>query len=411
MVNSPDKYEGFAVLDLSGIIQFSSPEFIHLISVSNTSLVGSSISTLVDSLILDEMIPTLTKPWYTSKILLNGRLKYKSGNKSSYFKLEPISEGSILFVYRNKTELEEHLFNLYSRAFHLNPGLSAITVLNTGKHLDVNKAWLTAMGYEQDEVIGKTSEELDIWEYGDSSRSEIIQQLQKAGKIEGMEARMRTKDGSLLDIIISAESIVYHGKRLAFFTSHDVTRLKIATKQQIILQLKTENLEQLAFVDGLTCVANRRRFDEFIHYEWLRAIRCTTSLSLLMLDIDFFKSYNDRYGHQAGDKCLYAVAQALNSQVQRPGDLLCRYGGEEFCCVLPETDINGAKQIATGMLKAVRDLKIPHIDSQITPFITLSIGISSCIPNTNTQEHILIRHADDNLYKAKSEGRARIVGC
>lgn len=143
---------------------------------------------------------------------------------------------------------EIKLAELYSRAFPLNPGLSAITVLKTGEHLDVNHAWLKATGYKRSDVIGKTARELNIWEKGDATRKEIIQELTEKGRIENFEARMRTKDNRLLDILVSAEVIEYMGHDLVFFTSHDVTRItkEITRRKQIEYELikKSKYLEQ-----------------------------------------------------------------------------------------------------------------------------------------------------------------------
>lgn len=403
MFNLSDCYEGLAVLNKKGTVQYCNSEFTGLVTDNEINLVGTSIDKWLKPVELNQEIC-----WFCSQTVNSGRL---GGLKGVYrYRLEPMECGVVLFICKDRSAQEEELQALYSRAFQLNPGLSAISVIETGEHLDVNRAWLDAMGYKCSEVIGRTASELKVWEYGEKTRLKIVQKLRENGKIRNLEARMRTKDGRLLDIVISAELVKYRGHLLAFFVSHDITKLKQINDHRLSLQMKAESWQRIAFVDDLTGIANRRQFNKMITEEWHRCARQSVPLSLLMLDIDCFKLYNDHYGHQAGDKCLSTVAQALNDQVLRSGDLLCRYGGEEFSCILPDTNTEGALQVATRMLKAVNMLKIPHLNSSTANHITLSIGFSSCIPEMKDQEDSLILSADSNLYKAKSAGRARIEG-
>ena len=177
------------------------------------------------------------------------------------------------------------------------------------------------------------------------------------------------------------------------------------------LQLKQyrDHLENIAFIDGLTGIPNRRSFDQHIRAEWQRGVRSASELSLLLIDIDHFKQYNDTYGHQAGDACLAVVAKALSSSVHRPGDLVARYGGEEFVCILPATNIEGASAIGTSLREAVNYLKIPHKSSSVCNHVTISIGGASIMPDQSSDIGDLIGAADAMLYKAKSEGRDRVV--
>lgn len=177
------------------------------------------------------------------------------------------------------------------------------------------------------------------------------------------------------------------------------------------LELKRyrDYLEQIAFIDGLTSIPNRRRFDEHFQSEWQRGVRREASLAILMLDIDFFKPFNDHYGHQAGDDCLVKVAQALASSVHRPGDLVARYGGEEFVCVLPDTDLAGAEIIANTLRKSVNALKVPHEFSSVTDHVTVSIGAAAVKLEQSMKPEELVEKADKNLYEAKETGRDRVV--
>ena len=188
--------------------------------------------------------------------------------------------------------------------------------------------------------------------------------------------------------------------------------LSVAIKQtKLYQQLESANreLEQLSLVDELTKIANRRKFDQYIAAEWSRLARERNPLSLILCDIDYFKLYNDTYGHPAGDRCLQQVAQAIRKVIKRPADLVARYGGEEFVLVLPNTPIEGAKHLAQQVRLQIEALKIPHINSSVDLYVTLSLGISCCVPNSRFGFQILIAEADTALYQAKAMGRNRAV--
>lgn len=171
------------------------------------------------------------------------------------------------------------------------------------------------------------------------------------------------------------------------------------------LQAQSNALQAMAFRDGLTGIANRRRFDEALAAEWRHCRREALPLALLMIDIDHFKRYNDRYGHQAGDECLRAVAQTLSGKPGRAHDLLARYGGEEFVCLLPNCDLSGATTRAEELRQAVADLQLAHADSPSASCVTISIGVSSCIPEAEEGACALLAAADQALYQAKQNGR------
>ncbi|HKW97003.1 MAG TPA: diguanylate cyclase [Bryobacteraceae bacterium] len=179
-------------------------------------------------------------------------------------------------------------------------------------------------------------------------------------------------------------------------------------REQELLEL-TEKLRQLSVVDGLTGIANRRNFDEALDRAWRRSQRQSTPLSLVLIDIDHFKSYNDHHGHLAGDECLQRVARVLNQTIKRPFDLVARYGGEEFAVVLPETAQAGAEQVGEEMRAAVESLQIGHGSSPAAPVVTISCGIASAVAAQGALPGSLIRAADDCLYQAKHAGRNRVV--
>ena len=189
------------------------------------------------------------------------------------------------------------------------------------------------------------------------------------------------------------------------FLERVTIQLGIAIKQSELYQ----DLEELSIIDGLTKIANRRKFDRYLVTEWRRLTREKSPLSLILCDVDHFKLYNDTYGHQAGDRCLQQVAEAIRAVIKRPADLAARYGGEEFVIVLPNTNTEGAKYLAQQIRLQIESLKIPHINSPVDLYITLSFGVSSCIPQKNLDCSVLVEAADRNLYKAKELGRNQIV--
>jgi len=173
--------------------------------------------------------------------------------------------------------------------------------------------------------------------------------------------------------------------------------------------LKLSEINKIASLDALTQIANRRRFDEHLEYQWKQMTREQSPLALLLCDIDRFKQFNDAYGHLAGDDCLQQVANALNHCVNRPSDLVARFGGEEFATVLPQTNLEGAVRVAERMQQEIARLQIPHAQSLINPYVTLSIGVACLIPTADLSSEELIHMADQFLYLAKQQGRNRIV--
>ena len=182
---------------------------------------------------------------------------------------------------------------------------------------------------------------------------------------------------------------------------------KILELEDLQHKLETSNkqLQHLSSVDGLTGLHNRRHFDDIFVAEWKSAIRRQKPMSVIILDIDNFKDYNDSYGHIAGDICLQQVAKGLLSVLHRPIDLVCRYGGEEFTAILPDTDLAGAELVANRMRETIKGLKIPHTSSTTGGYVTISAGVSTMTPEHGQSATILLDAADKGLYRAKAEGR------
>jgi diguanylate cyclase (GGDEF)-like protein len=180
--------------------------------------------------------------------------------------------------------------------------------------------------------------------------------------------------------------------------------VKARVKAHLELKMHRDKLE----LDGLTGIPNRRRFDEYIETEWRMASRENSNISLIMIDIDYFKNFNDGYGHLSGDECLKKVAATLAKSVNRPMDFVARYGGEEFACILPGTDLNGAIYIAETMKKNIERLTITHDYSLIGNYLTISLGVATIVPSMHFSYNVLIEGADEALFMAKKSGRNRI---
>ena len=176
---------------------------------------------------------------------------------------------------------------------------------------------------------------------------------------------------------------------------------------KIELEKKNEELARISTVDGLTGIANRRRFDEILDLEWRQTARRGEALSLIMIDVDHFKRFNDRHGHVGGDDCLRRIAACIDSVGRRPADLAARYGGEEFALLLPNTVTDGATMLASALLSRIATAAIAHGDSDVSPHVTVSLGVATACPTRDNGPEELIRRADAALYQAKHDGRAR----
>ena len=186
----------------------------------------------------------------------------------------------------------------------------------------------------------------------------------------------------------------------------DITERKQTEQKLVELQ---KELEQLSFKDGLTGLANRRKFDLSMEIEWRNAKRTGQPLSLIMVDIDYFKQYNDHYGHLQGDDCLKAVSKALNECALRARDFVARFGGEEFVLVLPETNAEAVAIVAEHCRDAIAKLQIPHAKSSIGPCLSISLGVGTIVPTPNDQLLDFINKVDRRLYMAKQQGRDCII--
>ena len=210
--------------------------------------------------------------------------------------------------------------------------------------------------------------------------------------------------GTFLALIILAGFLIYSSRQ---------RQLQAFAKMQYMqTQLEQTNLElaRLSTTDGLTGLANRRRFDEVGPHEWMRAMRNREPLAVAMLDVDFFKIYNDRYGHQAGDQCLARIARALSRGLRDGSDFIARYGGEEFVILLPGQNANDAYEVLERLRADILALAIPHEGSAAAPVVTFSVGFATVVPEPGITLENLLEQADQSLYAAKRRGKNQVVG-
>jgi diguanylate cyclase (GGDEF)-like protein/PAS domain S-box-containing protein len=229
----------------------------------------------------------------------------------------------------------------------------------------------------------------------------------KSGTDHEADYRALTKDGNYVwirDVVHVARDENGDVEALIGFM-FDISERK--ETEQKLLDLQKE-LEELSFKDGLTGVSNRRMLDSVLEQEWVRARREQQALSLLLVDIDFFKQYNDFYGHMQGDDCLIQVAQVLSDAATRSRDFFARFGGEEFVMVLPETDADAAQKVAERCQKLIFKQQIPHEQSEVSQILTISIGSGTIVPTHNDELRDFLDNIDRALYQAKQAGRNRI---
>jgi diguanylate cyclase (GGDEF)-like protein/PAS domain S-box-containing protein len=272
-----------------------------------------------------------------------------------------------------------------------------------GNLVDVNSAFAELLGRTIEEALTLTYWQITPEKYASQEKAQV-ESLEKTGRYGPYEKEYIHADGHFIPVRLSGQIVEIEGKRYIWSSVEDITDHKQAEEELARLY---KEMEQLSFQDGLTGIANRRMFDQTLDREWKRAQRDRSSLSLIMFDIDYFKQYNDFYGHQRGDECLKQVAKALCGVSKRAMDLFGRYGGEEFFLLLPATNETQARQLAEQCFSAVKQQKLPHELSTVGDIVTISAGVSTIIPIEETHSSILIEAADKLLYQAKQKGRNR----
>lgn len=264
----------------------------------------------------------------------------------------------------------------------------------------VNKAFSEITGYSSSEAVGNKPSILKSGFHGTEFYKQMWADLIKHEKWEGVIRNKRKNS----EIYPQETSILAIKDDQCSITHYACVFRDITEREQ-----HEEKLSKLSRTDGLTGIYNRRTFDESLSKEWSRGQREGLCLSLIMLDIDFFKPYNDFYGHQQGDACLRKVANTLTQTARRANDVVARYGGEEFGIILPATSEDNAVIVAERIRKNVESLKVPHERSKSGDIVTISIGLAALIPSRDKPDAILVEWADKALYKAKQAGRNKVV--
>jgi diguanylate cyclase (GGDEF)-like protein/PAS domain S-box-containing protein len=278
-------------------------------------------------------------------------------------------------------------------------------------NLYFSPSWFTMLGYHAYEFPTGMETWTTLTHPNDVSSLEIALDSVALGDENafGIEIRMLGKEGHWRWINARGRAVEYDRDKAVVRVIGTLTDISKYKRIEMALQKANEELQRLAALDDLTQIANRRRFDDRLTQEWRRARRDGKPLALVICDIDFFKNYNDTYGHLKGDDTLHMVAQTLSDMLKRPMDLVARFGGEEFAAILPNTNIKGAMRVAHEFRAAIDGLKIEHRASAIGGQVTLSFGVAAMIPDGAMQPKSLIEAADKALYKAKALGRNAIV--
>jgi len=277
-----------------------------------------------------------------------------------------------------------------------------------GRILVVNPELSWMLGYESPAQLIEALDEVPSL-FADPHRAEsFLFQLYEGEQLNRFRCQLRRRDGGGTWALCYGQVTRNTKERVNGFYGFCIN-ISMTVRVEQELKRVNEELRQASIMDATTRIANRGHFDECIVTEWNRHLREQSELSLILCDIDHFKLYNDTHGHQAGDHCLAWVAKTLVSCARRPGDLVARYGGEEFVVILPHTDLKGARHLAEKMRRCIEGLAVTDERSEAVTHVTLSLGVASMYPDSETRETELVRMADEALYKAKEQGRNRCV--
>lgn len=297
------------------------------------------------------------------------------------------------------------------------PGLQKVLIVDDSA---TNRQMLgDLLGGEYAVLVGKNGEE--GLELAQQHQPDVILLDVMMPEVDGYEVLRRLKDdvrtSSICVVFITGLDTPEAEERGLIEGASDyvtkpfhptVVKARVALHMQVVRQRRM--LETLANIDGLTEIPNRRQFDAVFATEWARAMRTRQPLSVAIMDVDFFKRYNDTYGHAAGDLALQLVARSLRKRVLRPADLAARYGGEEFVLVMPDTPLDGARELAEKLRLGVEGLGVPHKRSSAAICLTVSIGVACTGADSVPTAEALLQRADERLYRAKKAGRNRVVG-
>ncbi len=329
------------------------------------------------------------------------------------------SLGLIFLINQRLTSMLEKEKLKFMTIIETSPDSVVVTNLSDGKIVIANNNFMKKMQYSMEELLDETTVSIKIWK-DQCSRENFLNAIKNSENIEKYEDYLYAKDGSKFLGCISANKMSIDGEEYIISIIRDVTKVRETEKKLLEserkykelaeqLKLEKEIAEKNSLTDGLTGLANRRYLEDRIFYEFARMKRTWMELSIIMIDVDYFKLYNDTYGHMQGDECLKIVANELNNSVKRATDLVARYGGEEFVVLLPNTGKEEAHIMATSMKKNIENLKITHELSDVSSYVTVSVGVATFNRDTKLPCNMLIQQADEALYLAKDYGRNQVV--
>ncbi|WP_277713328.1 sensor domain-containing diguanylate cyclase [Paenibacillus mucilaginosus] len=381
------------------------------LGLEREDIVGSSPETLVSTAQLSLFLQKYEQAWQGERL----QFEFKIGGGTFLASLNPVaSRGEVVEVVAvisdisQRAAVEEELQESeerYRRLIEMLP--DGILVYAENRIVLVNhKAVELLGGRQREQLIGRNVLDLVPAYAHEAAREQIRRIYEERTAVPPREKTYLRLDGRELEVEASSAWIAYKGKGAVMTVFRDNTERKRVREQ---LVEANERLRKLSALDGLTGIANRRSFDEAYEREWRTAAESSLPLSVLLLDIDSFKAYNDTYGHQSGDACLKQVAHTLESLAEPRGYLAARYGGEEFVCLLPGAGPDEARRFGALICGTVRDLGIPHVKSQAQPVVTVSVGTASAIANPLSAGRELIEQGDRALYEAKLNGRNQVV--
>lgn len=307
----------------------------------------------------------------------------------------------VIFSERRQKIVEKQMYeSVFKHNFH-----PAFMINEKGEITKINDAAEKMYGYKKEEIIG-----LDYKRFLPADEviksQEVITQVLK-GTAQKQETKIQHRSGYEIDVELNAIPIIVGSKveGVVGFIK-DISEEKRNKKS---LENANKYLKEISELDGLIGIKNRGFFEKEMKEQWDNALMNGRNLSLILLDVDLFKTYNDTYGHIIGDKCLKQVTEAVSKAIRKDWDTLCRYGGEEFIVILPETDCCDAYVIGERVRSSVESLEIPHIKSGASKFVTVSVGVSSAIPKEGENYEDLISRADEAMYMAKKNGRNKVA--
>lgn len=420
--------DGIVIHDLEGNFLEVNNVICDRLGYTKDEMIGKNLTFIDTPELQNKIEKTIQSLQETGHLMFEGEHRKKDGT------LIPVEINATIVEYMDKPavlsvvrDITQRRFNeralhdaeeLYHKLFDLSPVGILVIEPETGKAVEFNRISHELLGYTAEEFPEISIRDYEVHETTQET-DKHIEELRK-GNPEVFETKHRTKNGEDRDVVVSAQLISVKNKPYIFSVYHDITQQKenekalneakaIAEASNVLLEKQAKTLEEYAFLDPLTHLANRRKFDKVFDVEWRRALRNKEPLSVCMIDIDFFKGYNDSLGHDEGDICLEQVASAISKSSSRGGELAARYGGEEFIVLLPHCDEHNVYQSGENIRQAVEALEIRHPDSKVASVVTISVGCATLYPSDNKyMKKDLVKFADEALYKAKDNGRNRV---